>query len=68
MISIFILTLNEEQNIRECLASVEWADDVVVLDSYSTDETVPLAESLGDGTFVDAIIGEEIGGRKAGNL
>lgn len=46
-ISIFILTLNEETNIRECLESVSWANDVVVLDSFSSDETVSIAESMG---------------------
>jgi glycosyltransferase involved in cell wall biosynthesis len=47
MISILILTLNEEQNIQACLDSVRWCDDVVVLDSFSKDNTVPLAEKNG---------------------
>src|ERR1700679_1766147 len=42
-ISILILTLNEEINIGTCLESVAWCDDVVVLDSLSTDQTVALA-------------------------
>ena len=42
-ISILILTLNEEINIGACLESVSWCDDVVVLDSVSTDQTVALA-------------------------
>ena len=42
-----MLTLNEEPNIRRCLASVAWADQVVVVDSGSADGTVPLARSLG---------------------
>jgi len=46
-ISILILTLNEEANIGACLDSVSWADDVVVLDSGSTDRTVFLAEGRG---------------------
>ena len=46
-VSIFILTLNEEQNIEACLDSVAFADDVVVLDSYSSDDTVALAEAKG---------------------
>lgn len=46
-ISIFILTLNEESNIEACLDSVSFSDDVVVLDSYSTDETVDLAKARG---------------------
>lgn len=47
MISIFILTLNESQNIEACLDSVADFDDVVVLDSYSFDDTVLLAERRG---------------------
>ena len=47
MISILILTLNEEANLAHCLDSVSWSDDVVVLDSYSTDQTVEIAMSRG---------------------
>ncbi len=43
MISILILTLNEEINIKDCLDSVAWSDDIVVLDSGSTDKTISLA-------------------------
>ena len=46
-VSVVVLTLNEEPNIRRCLASVAWADQVVVLDAGSTDGTVPAALSLG---------------------
>ena len=45
--SILILTYNEETNIRECLDSVAWCDDVVVLDSLSTDRTRDIAECAG---------------------
>ncbi|MCS3824334.1 glycosyltransferase family 2 protein [Salinibacter ruber] len=47
MISVLILTLNEEVNIAECLDSVGWADDVLVLDSGSEDRTVEIAEAEG---------------------
>src|SRR5580693_253937 len=46
-VSVVVLTMNEEPNIRRCLASVAWADQVVVVDSGSTDGTVPIARSLG---------------------
>ena len=46
-ISILILTLNEEANLPECLQSVEWSDNIVVLDSFSTDRTVKIAEEMG---------------------
>jgi glycosyltransferase involved in cell wall biosynthesis len=46
-ISVLILTLNEEFNLPECLESVEWSNDIVVLDSHSSDNTVEIATSLG---------------------
>ena len=46
-VSAVVLTLNEEPNIRRCLASLGWAEQVVVVDSGSTDATVPLARALG---------------------
>jgi len=39
MISVLILTFNEELNLGRCLDSVNWSDDVLVLDSFSTDRT-----------------------------
>jgi (heptosyl)LPS beta-1,4-glucosyltransferase len=42
-----ILTLNEEKHITDCIASVEWADRVVVFDAFSVDRTVELAEAAG---------------------
>lgn len=46
-VSIVILTLNEERNLPACLASVAAADDVVVLDSGSTDRTAEIARNAG---------------------
>jgi glycosyltransferase involved in cell wall biosynthesis len=43
MFSILILTKNEQGNIRDCLESVAWCDDVVVLDSLSDDGTCETA-------------------------
>ena len=45
MISVIILTKNEEINIQRCLESVSWSDDVLVLDSGSTDRTVEIAKN-----------------------
>ena len=39
-LSVVIITKNEERCIAECLASVAWADEIIVLDSGSTDDTV----------------------------
>lgn len=47
MISALILTYNEELNIAGCIDSLPWRDDVHVLDSHSTDQTVALATGLG---------------------
>jgi glycosyltransferase involved in cell wall biosynthesis len=47
MISVLILTLNEEENLPRCLESVRWCDDVVVFDSLSTDRTVEIARAAG---------------------
>jgi glycosyltransferase involved in cell wall biosynthesis len=48
LLSVVIITFNEEQNIRRCIESVEKvADEIIVLDSYSTDRTVEIARDLG---------------------
>ncbi len=46
-VSALILTLNEEINIGECLDSLSWCDDVVVLDSLSTDSTCAIVRDKG---------------------
>lgn len=46
-VSIFIQTLNEEQNLPGLLESVSWADDIVVLDSLSGDRTREISEAAG---------------------
>lgn len=51
MFSILILTLNEADNIEACIESVAWADDVVVLDSFSSDATCELARAKGARVF-----------------
>jgi len=44
-VSAVITTFNEEHNIGDCLASLEWCDEIVVLDSYSTDRTPEVARA-----------------------
>jgi len=46
-VSVFIQTLNEEDNLPRCLQSLTWSDDIVVLDSFSTDRTEEIARSVG---------------------
>jgi glycosyltransferase involved in cell wall biosynthesis len=41
-ISVCITAGNEEKNIRRCLESVRWADEIIVVDSFSTDRTVAI--------------------------
>lgn len=46
-ISATIITFNEAENIREACASVAWADEVLVVDSHSTDDTREIARRAG---------------------
>jgi glycosyltransferase involved in cell wall biosynthesis len=46
-VSVTIITKNEELSIKRCLQSVSWADEVIVLDSGSTDRTVEIAREMG---------------------
>src|SRR5216683_2223632 len=46
-ISVLIMTLNEEVNLPACLAAVAWSNDIVVLDSFSTDGTIEIARAAG---------------------
>jgi glycosyltransferase involved in cell wall biosynthesis len=58
MLSVVIITLNEARNLPRCLASVAGiADEVVVLDSFSTDETVAIAEAAGARVVQQAFAG-----------
>jgi len=47
MISVLILTKNEEQDLPGCLESVAWSDDIHVLDSVSSDRTIEIAKAAG---------------------
>ena len=47
-LSAVVITFNEEANIGRCIASLKnVADEIIVLDSYSTDQTVSIARSMG---------------------
>ena len=46
-LSVFIITFNCARTLGACLESVKWADEIVMLDSASTDGTLDLAEKYG---------------------
>lgn len=45
-LSVIIITKNEAHDIRDCLSSVAWADEIIVLDSGSTDDTLRIAREF----------------------
>lgn len=47
-ITAIIPTYNEENNIMDCLESVKWADEVLVVDSFSNDKTLEIAKKYTD--------------------
>ncbi len=51
-LSVIIITKNEIQNIRACLESVSWADEVIVVDSGSEDGTPDVCRALGARVYV----------------
>lgn len=51
-LSVILITKNEAANIRACLESVAFADEVIVVDSGSSDETVAIAREMGAKVYV----------------
>jgi glycosyltransferase involved in cell wall biosynthesis len=51
-LSVILITLNEEHNIRACLQSVRWADEIIVVDAESKDSTAAIAREFTDKVFV----------------
>jgi glycosyltransferase involved in cell wall biosynthesis len=47
-ISVVIITYNEENKIRHCLESIQWADEIIVIDSFSEDNTIAVAKDYTD--------------------
>jgi (heptosyl)LPS beta-1,4-glucosyltransferase len=53
-LSVVMIAKNAADLLPDCLASVAWADEIVILDSGSTDNTVDVARAAGAKVFVDA--------------
>ncbi|CAG1020933.1 glycosyltransferase family 2 protein [Methylomonas sp. LL1] len=53
-LSVIIITLNEAENIRACLESVSWADEIIVVDAGSSDETVKICRELGAKVLINS--------------
>ncbi|OQW70977.1 MAG: LPS biosynthesis protein [Proteobacteria bacterium ST_bin11] len=52
MLSVVVITKNESRHIARCLASVAWADEIIVFDSGSDDDTVAICQQYTDQVFV----------------
>jgi glycosyltransferase involved in cell wall biosynthesis len=50
-VSACVITFNEEENVSACMESVAWADEIIVVDSFSTDNTVEICRSYTDKVF-----------------
>ena len=51
MVSVIVVTKNEEKSIEECLKTLKWCDEIIVIDDYSEDKTRNIAEKLGAKVF-----------------
>ena len=46
-LSVYVMAFNEKEKIKDCLESVKWADEIILMDSFSTDGTVEIALRYG---------------------
>lgn len=51
-ISVIVITKDEESQIEECLQSISWADELIIVDSESTDKTVDISKKYTDKIFI----------------
>lgn len=45
-LTLFINTFNEEKNIKKCLENLKWINNIIIVDSYSTDQTIQIASKF----------------------
>lgn len=55
MISVVVLTKNEEKNLQDCLESIKWCDEILVIDDNSTDKTIEIAKKYGARVFIRSL-------------
>ncbi len=53
LLSVIIITKNEQDNIKDCLESIKWADEIIVVDSGSTDKTEEICRKYTDKFYVE---------------
>ncbi|MFH1823759.1 MAG: glycosyltransferase family 2 protein [Candidatus Firestonebacteria bacterium] len=51
-ISVIIITYNEQNNIKKCLESVKWADEIIIVDSGSKDKTLDIVKKYTDKIYI----------------
>ncbi len=51
-ISAVVITHNEEDNIKDCLQSISWAGEIIVIDAHSDDSTVEISRKFTDKVYL----------------
>lgn len=57
-LSVLILAKNEEKNIKECIESVSFAEEIIVIDDFSVDNTKKIAEEMGAKVYQRSMSGD----------
>lgn len=55
MITVIVLTKNEEKNIVDCLENLKFCDEIIVIDDFSQDRTIEIARKIGAKVFVHSL-------------